>query len=264
MRKLLVCTILLLVVCGCTIVKSHESAVYPKVDTIDTGKEELSAIDKMIQDHKCEFSFEELYGTDKFLVGTMVSEERITSDYDSDLFYMDTLYTLEGENGEKIQAVVPFTAIKSVNSGTLNGYAPYIGCTLKIYYVGDYEENDVYSAKVNGFAYDVNEESYVLSEKHSKKYLDTYNNMETHEICCPEKAMLYVIKELGLANMEKGIFDTGGIYYYNGSDFIASISTHIKDEEIVFEIVYYKDGSMVDYYVNASSGEIDPSVWYRE
>ena len=57
MRKLLLCTILLLIVCGCTIVKSNESVVYPKVDTIDM--EESSAIDKMIQDHKCEYSFEE-------------------------------------------------------------------------------------------------------------------------------------------------------------------------------------------------------------
>lgn len=255
MRKPLLCTILLLIVCGCTIVKSNESVVYPKVDTIDM--EESSAIDKMIQDHKCEYSFEELYGTDKFLVGTMISEERIISDYDSNLFYMDIKYTLEDENGEKIQAVVPFSAIKSVNSGILNGYAPYVGCTLKIYYVGDYDENDVYSAKVNGFAYDVNEESYVLSEKHSKKYLDAYNNMTTHEVCCPEKAMLYVIKKLDLNNMKRGKFDTGGIYYYNGMDFIAHMQTDInQNKEIVYGIVHYKDGEKIYYYVNASNGDV--------
>ena len=69
--------------------------------------------------------------------------------------------------------------------------------------------------------------------------------------------MLYVIKKLDLNNMKRGEFDTGGIYYYNGMDFIAHMQTYInQNKEIVFRIVHYKDGEKIYYYVNASNGDV--------
>ena len=258
MKKVVLSLLVLLSLCGCSVVDSHISTTKPLIDTAREDNE-ISYIDKLIQEHVCKYTFEELYSAKECFEGTLIDIDNRIEEFNGISDYLNNdIYTVKSSDNEIRTFLVPRGPGTSINGQKLYGFAPYINCIIRIYYISEYKPDDVNSAKVIGFSYDVNnEESLEHSVKVSKKILDTYNAMEKHSVCCPEMAMMMVIKELGLENVEKHIFDTDAVCYLTTDGGIISfnrLNTNI--DEIDYVVRYDDEQCFKEFYINLETGEI--------
>ena len=77
MKKVVLSLLVLLSLCGCSVVDSHISTTKPLIDTAWEDNE-ISYIDKLIQEHVCKYTFEELYSAKECFEGTLIDiDDRI-------------------------------------------------------------------------------------------------------------------------------------------------------------------------------------------
>lgn len=135
----------------------------------------------------------------------------------------------------------------------------YVGESLRIFYYGNYDENNLYSAKVNGLAStSIDNEIYQETiDNLNHETLEKYDSCTDITICCPEKAILTVADYLGIKDLERVVTKNDYVYYKkdNMGIYCNNISITNKDTIEYYIVVYSAESGYEDYMVNMETGE---------
>jgi len=120
-------------------------------------------------------------------------------------------------------------------------YAPFINEKVRIYYIGDLNNNIILTKSVIDKSFNGDDGvNFVL--KNEKEYLDYYESLKDGKICCVSDAMQKIIDYYGLENMVEHIRDNGIVYYTNGT------------ENIYLKTIYYHEKIGMNIYVYLVKG----------